>query len=178
MNRVSDVFAFAASNVDYWDELLTGEDYPAELAKEAAALDAARRHIDESVVVILHAAAACLQEIEHDPPFGEHRPRAAATTKNHAVYPPLPKGRSDLYYMGFRLAPNDAGALIRLYPLISVKKSQRDRIRDQLDRAGVKHTPLDYDIWGEGVTLEKDCEIHDVAMTAARQLVELIDRSR
>ena len=48
--KVSDIFAFALSNADYWNELLTAEKYPPELTpEEVTALDAAREHLHDGI---------------------------------------------------------------------------------------------------------------------------------
>src|SRR5687767_2662402 len=58
MTKVSDVFAFAAENPDYWSDLLSESDYPAELSDaEKRGMTAARAHIDNAIVELLHLCA-------------------------------------------------------------------------------------------------------------------------
>lgn len=180
MERISKIFAFVAANVDYWEELLGDNDYPEELEEdERRAVDAARPHIEESIVALLHSAAATFASTQHDPPFVPKQPRRSSTLKNRDVSLYVPAGREDLYGLGFWLTTDDLGKVIYLYPYLSIKKSRIEDIKSRLTRSGVKyeHKGGDYYVYALPVELTEGTPISELAALAASRLVELVDKS-
>lgn len=181
MERISDVFEFAVIHPDYWHELLSDSDsgYPAELDEaEITALEAARAHIDETVVAILHTAARKFSEIPHDPPFASNRPKHSATAKNRIVRLDCPKGRGrDLYYIGFWLTEDDEGKSIRLWPFLTAKKNKLEDMRDRLAKNGLPCTVDGYDLYVNSFALVKGTEIEGLAEQAASLLADMVDKS-
>jgi predicted ATPase len=179
MEEVSEIFEFVASNVDYWDEFLSGSGYPEGLSDEdTESLEAAKAHVDATVVTILHAAAEKTFETPREPRFRRFRPKAAATAKNRAVYLHCPEGRGkDMYYMGFCLTADQEKSSVRLYPFITVKKSKLEDIRGRLTKRAVHFEVHDFDLYTRGIELSKGAVIEELAKQAAGSLVALVDAS-
>ena len=91
MASISDVFAFAAQNADYWTEFLSGGDYPNELTEEEIrALTAAREHVDSLAVEILHATGTRFVAELGETRIAKTRFNGKNTAANRSVNLPAP----------------------------------------------------------------------------------------
>jgi hypothetical protein len=173
---ISDVFAFAAQNADYWTEFLSGGDYPNELTEEETrALTAAREHVDSLVVEILHATGAQFVAEFGENRIAKKRFNRKNTAANRSIRLPAPLGMDGkLYEVKFSLDPNDDGAAVELYASLVVKKGSLDALRQALGERQVKHSVDGYFVYAPGIPLDVDTDVADLAKRSAKQAVDLL----
>jgi hypothetical protein len=173
---ISDVFAFAAQNADYWTEFLSGGDYPSELTEdEARGLTAARVHIDALVVELLHETGVQLATKLGEGKLSKPRFKPACTIKNRSVTLPAPTGLDrKLYSIVFSLGRNEAGAAIELYASLIVKKGALDTLRQSLDERKVEHSVDGYCLYAKGLALTANADVGALAAQSAEQAVALL----
>lgn len=176
MATISDVFAFAAQNADYWTEFLSGGDYPSELTEdEARGLTAARAHIDALVVELLHETGAQLATKLGEGKLSKPKFKPASTTKNRSVALPAPTSLDGkLYRIEFSLGPNESGKAIELYASLVVKKGALDALRQALGARSVEHSVDGYYLYGKGLALTANADVGALAAHSAAQAVALL----
>jgi hypothetical protein len=176
MATVSDVFAFAVQNADYWTEFLSGGDYPNELTEEEIrALSAARQHVDSLVVEILHATGAQFVVELGENRIAKKRFNEKNTAGNRAISLPAPSGLDGkLYGIKFSFGRNDDGAAIELYASLVVKKGSLDALRQALGERQVEHGIDGYLVYAPSIPLVVDTEVADLAKRSAKQAAALL----
>jgi len=176
MPTISDVFAFAAANADYWTEFFSGNNYPEALTdEEVRGLNAARTHIDSLVVELLHSTGnLCAKEISGGA-GSTPRFKAASTVKNRWVSLPAPT-RLDgkLYRIEFSLAENDATKRIELYASLVVKIRALDNIRASLDKRGLAYAHDGYHLYMNGLELTQGIHFEELSKSSVCQALELL----
>jgi hypothetical protein len=173
---ISDVFAFAAQNADYWTEFLSGGDYPNELTdEEIRALTAAREHVDSLVVEILHATGAKFAAALGEKKITKKRFNGKNTVANRSISVPPPAGREgELYRIQFSLSRNESGASVELYASLVVKKSATDALHRGLGARHVNYSARGYETYAEGLPIVADADVSDLAARSAHQAVALL----
>ncbi|WP_437611913.1 hypothetical protein WMF20_07495 [Sorangium sp. So ce834] len=176
MTVISDVFAFAAQNADYWTEFLSGGDYPNELTDdEARGLTAARAHIDVLVVELLHETGAQLATKLGEAKLTKPRFKPASTSKNRAVALPAPTGLDGkLYRIEFSLDRSEAGTAVELYASLVVKKGALDALRQSLGERNVEHSVDGYYVYAKGLPLVVGTKVSELAARSAQQAIALL----
>jgi hypothetical protein len=181
MAIVSDVFAFAAENPDYWTDLLSDTNYPEELSEaEKRGLAAARAHIDGAVVELLHLCGGRFFE-----KLGKAKARSkkfyeTTTVRKRFVELNAPAGtETKLYRLKFELWGDAfSGEAVRLWTSMVVKKREMPQILTNLAGAGVACTVSGYDVSAAPLTLSKDCAFDDLAKQAADEMIQLMGAVR
>ncbi len=175
MTAVSDVFAFAAQHADYWKDLLSGEDYPAELTDdERRALDAAGKHVEELVVELLHACGATFAATV-GPPWGRPTFKRKPTAANRLVGIHAPASLSSrLYWVEFALKRTEDLKRIALWPALVVKKGSQHALVGKLTERGLSPTVEGYHVYGQSVTITAGRELSELASEAAGRAVDLL----
>jgi hypothetical protein len=173
---ISDVFAFAAQNADYWAEFLSGGDYPQELLdEEVRGLTAARSHIDSLVVELLHEAGAKLATKVGEAKLTKPRFKPASTIKNRSVALPAPAGLDGkLYRIAFSLDPGEASTAVELFASLVVKKGALDALRQSLGEHNVESHIEGYYVYGKGLPIVANTDVNDLAERSAQQAVKLL----
>jgi hypothetical protein len=173
---ISDIFAFAAQNADYWTEFLSGGDYPNELTEEETrGLAAAREHVDSLVVEILHATGTTFAAEVGEAKLANKRFNGKNTTANRKVFLPAPVGlEGKLYRIEFSLWRNEVGTAVELYASLVVKKSALDALRQSLGKRNVEHSVDNYDVYAKGLPIVANTEVSALAKSSAQQAVALL----
>ena len=176
MATISDVFAFAAQNADYWTEFMSGGDYPSELTEEEArGLTAARAHIDALVVELLHETGARLATKLGEGKLSKPKFKPASTTKNRSVTLAAPTGLDGkLYRIAFSLGRNKTGTAIELYASLVVKKGVLDTLSQSLGERNVEHRVDGYYVYAKGLALTANADVGALATQSAEQAVALL----
>ena len=176
MTIISDVFAFAAQNADYWTELLSGGDYPNELTdEEIRALTAAREHVDSLVVEILHATGAKFATELGENKIAKKRFNGKNTAANRSNSLPAPSGlEGKLYRIEFSLWRNEASTAVELYASLVVKKSALDALHQSLGERNVEHSVNGYEVYAKGLPIVANADVNDLAARSAHQAVALL----
>lgn len=177
MTIVSDVLTFGAENPDYWAGLLSDTNYPGELSDaEKRGLSAARAHIDEAVVELLHLCAARFFE-----KFGNGKARTkkfyeTTTARKRLINLNAPaETETKLYRLEFALwGDASSGEAVRLWTSMVVKKTEMPPILMALVGAGVEHSVSDYHVSAAPLPLVKDRPFDDLANEAADKMIQLI----
>lgn len=175
MTAVSDVFAFAAEHADYWKDLLSGEEYPAELTDdERRALDAAGKHVEELVVELLHACGATFAAMIGPPwvsPNFKRKPTAAKRLVG--VHAPASLA-SRLYWVEFALKPTEDLKRIALWPALVVKKSSQHALVGEMTERGMSPIVEGYHVYRRPVAITSGRELSELASEAASVAVDLL----
>lgn len=176
MPVISDVFAFAAQNADYWAEFLSGGDYPNELTEEEMrGLAAARAHVEGKVVELLHECGAQLAAKLGPAKLAKPRPQPAVTSKNRLVSLPAPTGLdSKLYRIEFSLDRNLAGTAVELYASLVVKKAALDMLRQSLGERNIEHSVDNFYLYANGLPIVVNADVSELAARSAQQVVDLL----
>lgn len=173
MAIITDIFEFAATNTDYWTEFLSGGDYPNELTEEETqALTAARQHVDELIVEILHATGEKFIELARCP---TKRFNAKNTTANRSITIPRPAGlERRLYGIAFSLDPNDAGTAVALHASLDVKMGSMEALCQTLSECNVQHSIDHHHVYAPGIAIVAHTNVADLATRSANQAMALL----
>jgi len=175
MTKITDVFAFATKNADYWTELLSGaNDYPQELTEdEVAACESAREHIEDVVVDLLHEAGGQTATLLS---WNKPRFKGASTKKNRsvAVYPP-PNLQDRIYRVEILLDEHPEGDVIVLYATVVAKKAHHDQFLGNLSDKNISYTVDGYAICADPMTLDEGLEVADLARRVAERARDLVN---
>jgi hypothetical protein len=176
MTVISDVFAFAAQNADYWTEFLSGADYPEELTEdEIRALTAAREHVDSLVVEILHATGATFAARLGEDKVPKKRFNGKNTTANRSISLPPPLGLDGkLYQVQYSLRPNEAATAVELCASLIVKKSALDALHRSLSERNIEHSVSGYEVCSKGLPIVASAEVAELAARSAKQAILLL----
>jgi hypothetical protein len=179
MSSVSDVLSFAALHPDYWTDLLSDSDYPKELTnEEQLGLDAARAHIAEAVVELLHLCASRFFEM-----LGEKYARKKGfhwnvTAKNRRIDLHAPNGTAEKLYRLEFLLWGDAseGQPVALWSSLIAKKKYHQPIGVLLAKAKVQYEITDYHITASpAISLREGTAFAEIADQAASQMLALVN---
>ena len=178
MTKISDVTAFVFSNVDYWQELLAGTNYPPGLSSEEAdALESARDHVERQVVELLHLCGAKLPKARKE--VTPQNFKRASTAKNRYISIVAPAAISaKLYRLTFSVDTNENGTLVALYASLVVKKGFLDTLRSNLAANRTAHAVDDYELFAPSISMPKDASIEALADTAVVAMSSLLDGVR
>ena len=176
MPLISDVFAFAVQNADYWDEFLSGGDYPNELNEdEMRGLAAARAHVENKGVELLHECCAQLAAKLGPKKLAKPRPQPAVTAKHRWVKLSAPNGLGAmLYCIEFSLDRNETGTAVDLYASLVVKKAELDGLRRSLDERKIAYSVDSYHLYADGLPIVVNADVSDLAARSAQQVVDLL----
>lgn len=176
MPLISDVFAFAAQNADYWAEFLSGSDYPNELTEEEMrGLTAARAHVEEKVVELLHACGEQLADKLGPAKLAKPRPQPAVTARKRAVNLPSPTGlEGRLYGIQFSLEPNSSGNAVELFASLVVKKAALDALRQSLGERKIEHFVDNYHVYANCIPINAGDDVMEMAARSAQQITDLL----
>ncbi len=180
MPVISDVFAFALQNADYWTEFLSGGDFPAELTDdEMRALAAARAHVEDEVVELLHACGQAVADKLGAAGLARPRPQPAVTARNRRIRlrPPIDLG-DKLFGIEFSLDPDADGRTIQLYASLVVKKSALDTLQQSLAAMSVVHAVDHHHVYGDSLQIAQDDNVANLASLSADQVVTLLSGFR
>jgi hypothetical protein len=176
MTSVTDVMVFATNNVDYWQELFSGDTLPEELTEdEAKAVEAAVAHIGELTVELLHGASGKLvAKVGESMP--EKRHLKAATIRNRCVWHGAPDGLGDkLYGLYLGLEHNRQAQRVDLYGSLTVKKGALDDFKAKLDEQGIEYAVDDYDLYPPYIALTEGAVADDLAEQVAEATFRLLE---
>ena len=181
IDKVSDVFAFAAKHGDYWAEIISGErNFDDVLNKdELGAFDAAREHIRESMWDLFSECGRKFAEVAEEKfgtgkfPVSRFQKRAAQDNSKVSVLrgeikPPR------VYEVAFLLGIDEKTNTIRLYSKVSIHRAVIGEVIKKLRENNVYFTEVDgYSLSSFGIELIENKWFVDLAKEAAEKLFVL-----
>ncbi len=175
MDAVSDIFAFAAAQADYWYEFLSGSDYSSILSDdEMKALEAARLHVEEGIYDLLVLSGAKLADkLSKDGVVTRNYQRGATIKWRKIRVDPPAAWKNRLYGFEFEFSPDDKNERVLLYASLVVKIAARDDLAAKLAKQGTAIRVDGYYIYGEGFAVDKDSTFDSLAQRAADALGSL-----
>lgn len=176
MDKVSDIFAFATGQADYWTEFLSGADYGAILsAEEMKALEAARVHIEDGIYDLLVQCGEKLATRLAAQGMVRRNVQRGATVKNRKIRLDPPKAwRDPLYGLEFQFWADPDGHGVLLYGSLVAKKEHIDRLARNIASSGVQTFKAGgYHIYRPGIRLEEGKAFDVLADKAAEGVAEL-----
>jgi hypothetical protein len=177
MKTVDRVLAFAVQNPDYWNDLLSGDDYPKELSdKEQQALAAARTHIQEAVVTLLTLCATSFFSKLGETRARKKRFSSVATARKRLIELNPPVGTDKkLYRLEIALwGESSPSARVELWVSLVAKKNAMPVIQSELKARGVACSVSDYHISAVPIPLAEQDAFQDLANLAADRLKQLV----
>ncbi|AKT40378.1 hypothetical protein [Chondromyces crocatus] len=175
---ITDVFAFAASHGDYWEQILHEDaSYDDVLSpEEQKAFGAARLHIEESISGLLRACKDRFVQINQvrDKPFDV----AARSSVNAKEIRPVKKIHKKLFYGSFLFRKDGRDGHIKLVSSIAVHNKIIQDVGKSLQDANLKFEVRgSYFLDAPGIALERGELFTTVADRAAEVLMKLLDAS-
>lgn len=175
MDKITDVFEFAALHPDYWTEFLTADEYGDEVSdEEVTALKAASKHLEGGIYDLLRLCGDHLEKKLKDKGVVSKRFQPGPTAQNRRVRLEAPaKHRERLYGIEFSLEADEKGERIQLYASLVPKAAVFDELRARLIDLKVEFEASGPMLYGRGFALEKDKKLEDLAEAAAKSAAEL-----
>ncbi|MBX3460925.1 MAG: hypothetical protein KF696_13330 [Planctomycetes bacterium] len=183
MTTVSDIFAFACQNADYWEELLSGRKLPEDelTAEEVRAIHAAREHIAHSTEDLLRECASELGKLKPRGIQLKAKLKSGAARKNRMIwFNPTSEADKSVKHAGFWIASDSddeatqIGKKIKLFSWVTLQKRSRPEAVDQALATAGYEINLQGDVYGSGLELTEGDNFQDVANRAALELSKMV----
>lgn len=181
MTTVSDIFAFACQNADYWEELLSGRKLPEDMlaTEEVRAIHAAREHIAQSIEDLLRECAGELRKLKPRGIQLKAKLKAEAARKNRMIwFNPTSEAGKSVKHAGFWIVsddePTQKDKKIKLFSWVTLQKRSRPEAVDQALASAGYEIDLQGDVYGSGLELPAGLELQNVANRAALELSKMV----
>jgi hypothetical protein len=171
---ISDIFAFALQNVDFWSEFFSDRAPTIDLTnEETRGLVAAQTHVDDLIVTILEESSARLEA--KYPSFKKRHSDPRTARRNRYVEHLAPIGLTEsLSKIRFTFKLNKTETAVQLYASLRVKTLALDKLRVCLCELGTEHFVDDNYVSAPGLDISADAKIADVADQASERAARLL----